>query len=643
MTDSSVLSRISGALLLFVIPLTSFCEIQFVDVSNKAGMKSGLPTAASAWGDLNNDGWPDLWVSNHHGIAPSLYLNQRDGRFRDIASELLDGTPVLDYHGASWADVDNDGDQDLLVVTGGGAGHGVSPNHYFVNESGNLVEKAEEVGLSYPLGRGRTPLWLDYNADGLLDALLMNRYRAEAPTDVFLQAIDGKFSSGKMVDIFKNTKKSTAKSPGLKVADEFAQLADISKHEGIELITYTNPERIINIGLDDYEEITGQIKLPKIRAIRDIAINDFNGDGVFDWFLVRSRQSAMTVLQTDRQHIQGKLANRKNQTKTVLFRSEGEITLDVHLPWMDPSDPRRNEKTILFVGSKKVELTSSTVTVSPSDPAVIGPVPSKNRKDLATWIRFDAKSREWSFGSSLRMINFRVSSTDFIDYVETKGFKPSDGALSDVLLLNENGDYKQRQMGLVDHFTACASAASGDFDNDMDIDLYLVCSGPTSNYPNLLYENDGQGRFVKVARAGGASGSMSGRGNQVSVADFDQDGFLDLFVTNGFGPPPFANEGSHQLFRNAGNSNHWLEIDLVGKQSNRDGIGARLILETGGVRQVRVNNGGMHSFSQDAMRVHFGLGNYVNAKKLTIFWPSGVVQELRNISANQILTVNEES
>ena len=80
-----------------------------------------------------------------------------------------------------------------------------------------------------------------------------------------------------------------------------------------------------------------------------------------------------------------------------------------------------------------------------------------------------------------------------------------------------------------------------------------------------------------VSAAGGAIGTQLGRSDVVAAADYDRDGFLDLFVTNGADPTsPFVADGPHQLFRNQGNSNYWLEIDLEGVTSNRDGIGSKL-------------------------------------------------------------------
>ncbi len=75
--------------------------------------------------------------------------------------------------------------------------------------------------------------------------------------------------------------------------------------------------------------------------------------------------------------------------------------------------------------------------------------------------------------------------------------------------------------------------------------------------------------------------------------------------------------------------------------SNRDGIGAKLVIEAGGVHQVRGQGGGMHRFSQNPQRIHFGLGPHETVDRLTIRWPSGIVQVLNNIDADQIVKVQE--
>ena len=129
----------------------------------------------------------------------------------------------------------------------------------------------------------------------------------------------------------------------------------------------------------------------------------------------------------------------------------------------------------------------------------------------------------------------------------------------------------------------CASVTAGDFDNDMYVDLYLACRTGASNIANILYHNNGNGTFTAVPDAGGAAGPIGlaiadgvGTADSVVTADYDVDGFLDLFVTNGFNLRPLYIGGPNKLYHNNGNGNHWIELDLVGVNSDRDATGARV-------------------------------------------------------------------
>lgn len=99
--------------------------------------------------------------------------------------------------------------------------------------------------------------------------------------------------------------------------------------------------------------------------------------------------------------------------------------------------------------------------------------------------------------------------------------------------------------------------------------------------------------------------------------------------------------GPYLLFRNRANSNHWLEIDLQGTKSNRDGIGARVLVTAGGKTQLREQNGGCHTKVQNHTRLHFGLGDSEVVEAITVRWPSGIVQELKEIKPDQVLRIAE--
>ena len=653
----------------------ALAEIRFEDVSDKAGIAYTGPTVGASWGDFNGDGFPDLFVPNHRleGNTPNLYLNQRDGTFVDVASTVLSVSPFADLHGAAWADFDNDGDQDLIATTGGGRGAGEVhyPKHLFVNHGGILRNEAKRFGLEDPLGRGRTPLWLDVDNDGKLDVLFMNvpRPDGKAPSVLFRQTGNG-FENANAAFGFRDAPWSRLEklrhlldnlihlrwrrhASSLSVGnDRFAQLADLDGDGTLELIVYSQPSRVYSIGTTPMRDITNRIIFPDQTFVQDVVIEDFDGDGRNDMFLVRSRSgrwgsdfvSPRPVVQTDPLEVKGMLVpGNTHGDKVVQFRTEGDITLQLYPPWT-PENERAIASPKVRIGSRLQPAGQLSFTVSPPDAALTGlaDVAANRRNEVS--LTYDTASRHWVLRSSskgIRHINFVVQSSKPIDQVQIEGFRPTSGELPNVLLLRRGEQFVSHTFsGEVAVPTACHSAVAGDFDNDMDLDLYLVCAGAVENLPNRLYENDGKGNFRLVPDAGGASGSTIGRGDAVVTADYDGDGFLDLFVTNGAGLEPFGN-GPHQLFRNRGNGNHWLEIDLEGVMSNRDGIGASVELEAGGVVQRREQRGGMHGYAQNHQRLHFGLADNTKVGWLRVRWPSGRVQQITNVQADQILRIRE--
>jgi hypothetical protein len=176
-----------------------------------------------------------------------------------------------------------------------------------------------------------------------------------------------------------------------------------------------------------------------------------------------------------------------------------------------------------------------------------------------------------------------------------------------------------------------------DLNNDGWLDLYLVAG--TMDFqnvpqPNALYMNDHAGRFIDVSEASGANDSAQGR--SVAVADFDGDGYLDMFVAN-YGAPPL-------LYRNLSGSlgNRWLRLQLEGTQSNRDAVGARVTLHASGMRsQVREVQIGQGLGSCSERVLHFGLGQVKRVERIEIRWPSGQFQVLHAVDCNQTLHIRE--
>lgn len=179
--------------------------------------------------------------------------------------------------------------------------------------------------------------------------------------------------------------------------------------------------------------------------------------------------------------------------------------------------------------------------------------------------------------------------------------------------------------------------AWGDYDNDGFLDLFVINGlfGPENNF---LYRNEGNGTFTKIT-----SGSLAndvGASSGIAWGDYDNDGFLDLFVANGVLGPAQLNS----LYRNNGNGNSWVRIRCAGTVSNRAGFGAKVRIQAtiaGQSRwQMRQIDGG-DGASGGSIEAHFGLGDATLIDTLRIEWPSGIVQELRDVEPRRLLTVTE--
>ncbi|MEO1342061.1 MAG: VCBS repeat-containing protein [Cyanobacteria bacterium J06635_13] len=131
----------------------------FQDVTDNSGIGYTGASYGTAWGDYNQDGWIDLWVGNH-GSPATLYQNQGDGTFADVTLSAFGHQPRADFHGAAWADFDNDGDLDLIQLVGGDVGKSnlddpEIANRFYVNEDGVFEDRAIALGLGYIGSRGR--------------------------------------------------------------------------------------------------------------------------------------------------------------------------------------------------------------------------------------------------------------------------------------------------------------------------------------------------------------------------------------------------------------------------------------------------------------------------------------------------------
>ena len=178
-----------------------------------------------------------------------------------------------------------------------------------------------------------------------------------------------------------------------------------------------------------------------------------------------------------------------------------------------------------------------------------------------------------------------------------------------------------------------------DYDNDGWIDLF-VANGHA--YPQrdhyrqrkLLHRNNRDGTFSEVAMQCGSALAEERASRGTAFGDIDNDGDIDIIVNDLDGPP--------QLLRNdGGNRNNSVLVKTIGVKSNRDGIGARVKVVSGNLMQVEEVRSGGSYLSQNDLRLHFGLEKRTTVDLIEVRWPSGVVDTVTGVRANKIVTIKE--
>jgi hypothetical protein len=190
-----------------------------------------------------------------------------------------------------------------------------------------------------------------------------------------------------------------------------------------------------------------------------------------------------------------------------------------------------------------------------------------------------------------------------------------------------------------------------DFDNDGNKDLFTANADILDNamelahrpfpLPNRVFRNKGNLTFEDVSSKAGTSFSVPAAHRGAAFGDLNNDGKIDAVVAVLNGPPEiWMNRSGTQ---NGGNQNHWIILKLVGVKSNRDGLGTKVKLTTSlGTQYNQATTAVSYNSSSDK-RVHFGLGSAAVADTIELTWPSGIKQVLKNVKADQILTVTESA
>ena len=198
-----------------------------------------------------------------------------------------------------------------------------------------------------------------------------------------------------------------------------------------------------------------------------------------------------------------------------------------------------------------------------------------------------------------------------------------------------------REAGL-DMVFATMGSNYADFDNDGYLDIYLATGDPSLStlVPNRMFKNVGGKRFAEITGSSGTGHLQKGHG--VACGDWDRDGDLDLFVE--MGGVVNGDKYHNILFENPGQGNHWLTVKLVGRKTNRAAIGARIKLVTDGKNPLTIHRhvSSGSSFGANPLEQTIGLGKADRVAVLEVHWPtSKSTQVFRDVPADQGIEITE--
>jgi enediyne biosynthesis protein E4 len=433
----------------------------FEDVTKKAGVGGPWYGMGVTVGDYNNDGYPDLFVSNYGKNV--LYKNNGNGTFTDITSRAGVGGKETDFNtGAVWFDYDNDSFLDLYVGK-------------YLNFDPNYKYYYAPDGFPGPLAYDAQP-----------DVLYHNNG-------------DGTFE-------------------------------DVTKKMGITDID----GRAMGVGAADYDD-----------------------DGFVDVYVANDH--SMNYLWHNNG---GKSFTDVGTPSGTAFGQSGESAVSMSVDFADYTGSGRMD---MFISDDKY---------------------CRLYENMGNGIFTD---RSYPSGIAMPAGQFVGWSSSFIDY-----------------------------------------------NNDMLVDIYKTNGALKHLYgqEDQLFENIGDGKFKDVSTELGKYFMQKLVGRGACFGDYDNDGDIDGYIVN-------LNDRGAFLRNNKGNQNNWIELNLIGTTSNRDGIGARVKVTSGGKIQTAQKKSTTGYLSQNDPRMHFGLSKNEFIDKIEIRWPSGKNQILENIKVNQILQVKE--
>ncbi len=576
--------------------------ITFVQVSTPDGTKGYKPNHYDhgngvAAADVDGDGLIDIYFSNQVG-GNELYRNLGGGRFEDITSAAGVGVEQAIGVTASFADVDNDGDPDLFVTTVRGG------NVLFQNDGdGDFTDVSEFAGLDYS-GHSSGSVFFDYDKDGWLDLFVTNVGQFTYPELLQPAPID-------------------PNDPSLTNDDTYTYYAG-TRDAFVGHVEAQNAEPSIlyrNLGLGDgrFEDVTEAADLVETGWNGDASPIDANDDGWPDLYILDMQGNDEYYENIGGERFENKSREVFERTPwgsmgIKVFDWDNDGLIDVFVTDMHSDMP----ESIGIAHEKSKARTTFPEDMLQADGLNInGNAFFAKRADGTFEEISDQIGAEnyWPWGLSVGDVNADGYDDAFI--ASSMNFNFRYGINS--LLLNDSG-----QRWLDSEFVlGVEPRAGGRFFQKW---YTLDCGGVDADHADCGLFGDG---LVTRWEPIGSRGSV--------IFDIEGDGDLDIVTTDFAGPPMVLVSDLTQRGAPA-----FIEVGLVGTTSNRDGLGASVLVAAGGLTMTKINDGKSGYLSQSDVPLYFGLGTAAAADSITITWPSGVEQVVEGpIASGARLEVTE--